>query len=98
MFKFLLSVIWGVVKILLIATVVLVVLFLASAKVHDFLSYSVFSCVDKNLIFTASEAISHIKKHIEIESLDDYSYMSASISSDYNKTSRNAGTDRGLGD
>lgn len=94
MFKFLLSVIWGVVKILLIATVVLVVLFLASAKVDGFLRYSVFACVDPHVTFTDPEAVFHIKKHIETELLEDYSYRHATISSDYNKISRCVGDDR----
>jgi hypothetical protein len=98
MFRFLLSVIWGVAKILLIVTVVLVILFLVSAKVDGFLRYSVFACVDQHVTFTDPEAVSHIKKHIEAKLLGDYSYRHATISSDYNKISRGVGDDRELGD
>lgn len=94
MFKFLLSVVWGVAKIILITVVVFVLLFLIHAEVNNFLRYSVFKCVDKNFTFTDSEAISHIKKHIESELLGDYSYRHATISLDYNKISRGVGDDR----
>lgn len=98
MFKFLLSVALGVAKILLMATFVFVIWFYITAKIDGFLRYSVFACVDKNFTFTDSEAISHIKKHIEAELLGDYSYRHATISSDYNKISRGVGDDRESGD
>lgn len=98
MFKFLLSVVWGVAKIILITVVAFVLLFVIHAEVAHFLRYSVFACADKNFTLTDSEAISHIKKQIEIESSDDYSYRDSSISSDYNKISRNVETDRDFGD
>ncbi len=94
MFKFLLSVVWGVAKVLLIVTIVLVILFLVSVKVNGFLRYSVFACVDPHVTFADQEAVSHIKKHIEAKLLGDYSYRVATISSDYNKISRGVGDDR----
>lgn len=63
MFKFLLSVVWGVAKIILMTTIVLVVLgglAVIWGMVDDYLMYSVFLCLDKNLTFSDSEAIPRI--------------------------------------
>jgi hypothetical protein len=100
MFKFLLSVVWGVAKIILMTTVVLVVLVglaVIWGMADDYLRYSIFSCLDKNLTLSDSDTIPRIKKYIETELLGDSSYKNVYVSSDYNKISRGLGTDYELG-